>query len=828
MDDVLIYSNNLEDHLKDIAEVFKRLETNQLHVKLSKCEFLKEKLEWCGMEVSTNGFAIQQSQIDAMCEYPPFDPHGKTTVTTYVQQFLGSVRFFADFIPWLGEIATPLYELTKKDNTKAWNVEHQSIQRVLQHYLTNAPQLKYFDPELPTGIKTDASDFAIGGWLYQLTSNGDTNIVAYWSRKLIPAETHYPVHERELLAIHDFVERFRVYLFGIHFDCFTDHKGLEHIQTQPKLSSRQVRWIQYLQDFNFTIEYLPGKSNTFADWLSRRPDFAEHKCIQCSLPVMNLGGVDIIKDSSLCPIATIDHTLFDEQIRAAQLSDPFCMELDTYLHTPDSIPYSKKGFFKSFDKVEDIWFYQQEAIVVPNSGDIRLKLLEHFHNRIDHGHKGIRKTYQDMVGTVYWKELFGDIEKFVSSCPSCQRAKIISNRHGLLNPLDIPDGRFKSVNIDFKPLPKSLSGNDQCLIIIDRFTKLTELIPCKTTSTAEDIALLFYEKWYLKGHGTPESIVSDRDKLFTSNFWKAFVEQTGTHMLMSTARHQQTDGGAESMVKELKIALGKFVNHRQDNWEELLPALQFAHNNSIHSSTKFKPFYLAYVLEPRILQSSKREGKWLSKNFQDYEENLTIAYRNIVNAQTAMKNDYNRNHDKAPIYKVGDMVLLKREGLKWSPTNTQSVKLLQPYLGPFKITAMGQNNLNVTLDLPFWMQCHREFHISLIKAWIDPSLYFPSRVDAPYNPPAVNINDEGDEFEVECILDERIRRNKKEFLVQWKGYDQSHNSWEPESYVANCNELLMEYKDQKLKQIQWSPTNRVTRSQLARGAVVNMLSLENW
>jgi len=822
VDDVLIYSNNLEDHLKDIAEVFRRLEKHHLHVKLSKCEFAVDKLEWCGMEVSTEGFAIQKSQIDAMCDYPSFKPDGKVTVTTYVQQFLGSVRFFADFIPWLGEIAAPLYELTKKDNTKSWNVHHQSVQRIIQHYLVTSPQLKFFDPTLPTGIKTDASDHAIGGWLYQTTPEGLTNIVAYWSRKLISAETHYPVHERELLAIHDFVERFRVYLFGIPFDCFTDHKGLEHIQTQPKLSSRQVRWIQYLQDFDFTIEYLPGKSNTFADWLSRRPDFADHLCAKCSQPVTKLVGEKPIQAShSAFSLTTIiNFQKFQDQIKSQQQTDPFCIELDSYLVSPKLIPASMKGFVKSFTKREDTWFYQTHALVVPDD-TLRLQLLEYFHDRVEHGHKGARRTYQNMVELVYWKDLFADIEKFVASCAPCQRSKPGSSRHGLLHPLNIPDERFESVNIDFKPLPTSLLGNDNCLIIIDRLTKLVELIPCKQTSSAEDIALLFYQRWFLKGHGTPKSIISDRDSLFTSRLWKSFTQIAGIELFMSTARHQQTDGGAEVMVKELKIALSKSTNHRQDNWEELLPSIQYAHNNSIHSTTKLKPFYMAYSFDPKLKLTDKKL-QTISDSLDQHDVALENAYRAISQSQMTMQHDYNRNHDVSPNYKVGDKVLLKREGISWSPTSTQSQKLLQPFIGPFEVTAVKADGLNVELKLPFWMKCHKEFHISLVKLWIEPTKDFPDRTNAAYNPPPVAIDEDGNDYEVEAIIDDRMRRKRKEYLIRWKGYDQSHDSWEPLAYVDNCQELIAEYEN--TKQIhKRSPISTIPLRRSARGAVVNLL-----
>jgi hypothetical protein len=146
-----------------------------------------------------------------------------------------------------------------KENQELWNVNHVSVIRVIQFHLSTSPVLGYFDPERPrTFITIDASNFAIGGWLGQEYNSGKTVIVCYWSRKMIPAEIKYPVHERELLALHEFVRKFRLYLHGVPFLAYEDHKGLEHMQDQLHLSARQVRWIQNLQEFEFEVEYLPG------------------------------------------------------------------------------------------------------------------------------------------------------------------------------------------------------------------------------------------------------------------------------------------------------------------------------------------------------------------------------------------------------------------------------------------------------------------------------------------------------------------------------------------------------------------------------------------
>ena len=125
VDDVLIYSGDRDQHLLDIKRVFDRLRANKMCVKLSKCVFMKTKLPFCGVDVSTDGFSISDSQIEAMCQYPTKPDN--YPASKYVPQFMGSVRFFQDFIPWLAEIAAPLYQLTMKGNVDAWNVNHQSI-----------------------------------------------------------------------------------------------------------------------------------------------------------------------------------------------------------------------------------------------------------------------------------------------------------------------------------------------------------------------------------------------------------------------------------------------------------------------------------------------------------------------------------------------------------------------------------------------------------------------------------------------------------------------------------------------------------------------------
>ena len=190
VDDILLFSATYEEHLQLIDTVLSRLATNLLCVKLPKCVFAVQTLEFCGMVVSTKGIHLDQSHLDAMWDYP------QITSATDISKFMGSVRFFADFIPWLADIASPLFDLTKAHAPFTWTTDHQTIVRVIQYYLSHAPVLRYFDPTLPTHVHMDASKFAIGGWLGQIHPDGKEYVVSYWSRRMIPAELNYPVHNR--------------------------------------------------------------------------------------------------------------------------------------------------------------------------------------------------------------------------------------------------------------------------------------------------------------------------------------------------------------------------------------------------------------------------------------------------------------------------------------------------------------------------------------------------------------------------------------------------------------------------------------------------------
>jgi len=186
---------------------------------------------------------------------------------------------------------------------------------------------------------------------------------------------------------------------------------------------------------------------------------------------------------------------------------------------------------------------------------------------------------------------------------------------------------------------------------------------------------------------------------------------------MSNARHQQTDGGAETVVKSEKETLTKLVNHHQDDWTSLLQGIQFAFNNSVNATTGFSPFYLAFGIHTITFPCFTEAKPSLASNFNQYERDLEEAHKKIFHAQDLMIKDYDRRHRSPPKFEVGSLVLLSREGIRWAPEQRTSVKLLQQFIGPFEILEMDTSRLNVTLKLPPTMKCHSTFHASKIQPW---------------------------------------------------------------------------------------------------------------
>ncbi|GJP49592.1 hypothetical protein CLOM_g8779 [Closterium sp. NIES-68] len=234
----------------------------RFYVKLSKSEFALEKVQFLGHMVSAQGVHVDPKKIEAVRTW-------KTPENVKeLQQFLGFANYYNRFVPQYAKIAAPLTNLQKKNTPYKWKPKHQEAVEQLKQALTSAPVLILPDPERDYVIEADASDQAVGAVLMQDQGNG-LQPIAYLSKKLHGAELNYPIHDKEALAIVIAFKAWRCYLEGRRTTVYTDHCSLKYLKTQPNLSRRQVRWIDFLEThFHYDIVYKPGHKNK-ADALSR-------------------------------------------------------------------------------------------------------------------------------------------------------------------------------------------------------------------------------------------------------------------------------------------------------------------------------------------------------------------------------------------------------------------------------------------------------------------------------------------------------------------------------------------------------------------------------
>ncbi|GJP56271.1 hypothetical protein CLOM_g15346, partial [Closterium sp. NIES-68] len=502
LDDILIYSRDMKQHVEHLRRVFEILRRERFYVKLSKSEFALEKVQFLGHMVSAQGVHVDPKKVEAVRTW-------KTPENVKeLQQFLGFANYYNRFVPQYAKLAAPLTNLLKKNTPYKWETKHQEAVEQLKQAVTSAPVLILPDPERDYVIEADASDQAVGAVLMQDQGNG-LQPIAYLSKKLHGAELNYPIHDKEALAIIIAFKAWRCYLEGRRTTVYTDHCSLKYLKTQPNLSRRQVRWIDFLEThFHYDIVYKPGHKNK-ADALSRPAHVA----------AIQVEGMNPL----LKGLFTHGYAI-DPEISLA--------EKRHLLQWDSDIAY-RKGSPK-------IW--------VPNYPPLRQLLLEEYHDVLYAGHFGSNKTLTGIAKHYYWPHMADDVQKFVTSCDTCQRMKSSKQKKaGLLQPLPVPEQPWQVVSLDFiTGLPPTSSSHDAILVVIHKFSKMGHFIPTHTTARTEETAQLFV-RHIISQHGIPTTLISDRDPKFTSKFWKELMSLLGTKLAMSSAYHPQTDGQTERL-----------------------------------------------------------------------------------------------------------------------------------------------------------------------------------------------------------------------------------------------------------------------------------------
>ena len=468
---------------------------------------------------------------------------------------------------------------------------------------------------------------------------------------------------------------------------------------------------------------------------------------------------------------------FVHQLKIAQQGDEHVASLLLDIGNPDGEP--------DISLRDDGILLRNCRILVPDNDAIKLRILKQKHDHPTAGHPGITKTMQLIARDYAWPSAKNDVADYIGSCVKCARNKTIRQKpYGTLQPLPVADRPWSSLSMDYiEQLPNS-GGFDSILVIIDYFTKMGIFIPTVVTATSKDLAECFLQHVWSK-HGLPDNIVSDRGSKFISKFWSALCRRLGIDRKVSTAYHPQTDGQTERVNQTLEQYIRMYCAYQQDDWHEWLPLAEFAYNNADHTSTGVSPFKANYGYDPNMAVERGATVADPGNRFAYKLDDLHTRIRETLNVSRDSQKAFadKKRQDIPEPMQVNSLVMLSTRNLKLArPTR----KFAEKYIGPFRIIEKI-SEVAFKLDLPPDLsRIHPVFHVSLLR-------HLPtSELEGRIVPPPGPIDLETEEYEVEDIVDSRIRGRALQYKVKWKGYEnqQDEYTWEPAENVAELTDLV--------------------------------------
>ena len=680
IDDIVIWSKDVKEHLEHISAVFARLRDAGLKVHPGKCQFAVDKIDFLGHTLSAKGLSPQEEKVSAVRELPP------PTDISSLRSALGLFSYYRKFVRGFSVIAAPLHSLLRKGVSWSWGSEQEHAYADLKDKLCTAGVLRRPDSSLPYVLTTDWSQRGMGAVLSQIDKDGVEHPVSYASRSCNPAEKNYGSCEGECLAVVWATQHFREYIFGSPFTLVTDHEPLKWLMQTNKTTGKLARWSLLLQEYDLQVVHKRGVLNTNADCLSRFPTTATGQ--EPILPDWGKGDYNHFPATAFAFMAR-EAGDNEDQREGTQLEiwedQPVLHFLRTHLYLPELCALDKDRVYrrsKGFRWLaHNLYKLQQGGLkmqLVPRPAE-RTDLTIRIHR--DMGHYGIHRVLDRMRLNYWWKGMDDTVLQVVKACVPCARTKAGFRLSGKeLKPLALQGIMFRW-GIDFAgPLPVTEQGNKYVLVCIEHCTKWVELIALPSKSSAH-VARAFLEN-VLSRYGAPGVVLTDQGSEFKGEFQTLLNDQQITHRVISR-EHPQADGLAERMVQTLKQSLRRCLMDRtwQKEWDEILPYVAMGYRISKQKSVGFSPYFLLYGRQPLFPSKIQHleeeeinpaEGSAAKLHLQlahrgaVLQDVMPMAMKNLAIAQQRDIQRYRHvrggQYDRPKaLFAVGDFVMLKQK-----------------------------------------------------------------------------------------------------------------------------------------------------------------------
>ncbi|GBG89125.1 hypothetical protein CBR_g48834 [Chara braunii] len=765
LDDMLVYSRTLDEHIVHLRAVLDRLRLAKYKANLDKCQFAKQELEYLGHYVTPKGIRPLVDKIQAIEDWP------EPRCTTDVRSFMGLAGYYQRFIESYSKVAAPLSRLQSPKVPFELDDAARGTFTTLKVAMQAAPAL------LSRGRLASSRVFLPKG---------------------ASCNTLNDARKKELLAFVTVLKWWRHFLLGRRrFKWNTDNNPLTFYKMQDTVTSTIGRWMYYIDQFDFDPCHIPDPANRAADALSRWPDF--------------------------CPIVTTAFDLDDDlqpHFVKGYKSDPTYSTLYAELssdHPPASHYRISDGFLLLHTRGKDL-------LVVPQDRILRTRLLGEFHDARLSAHLGVNRTLTRLRERFPWPDVLHDVTRYIESCAVCHRNKGRSRvPFGELKPLPIPRAPRLSIAMDvIGPFPRDRLDHDGILTVVDRLSKYARFLPCKYHVAAPELARLLHTGW-ITNQGVPEDIVSDRDTRFMSAFWTSLMAESGTTMKPSLARHPQTDGQTERAHQTAQMMLRTLIRPNQKDWVDRLPDIELAYNTSVHLAICVTPFELhpggekarifADLLLPR---AADIDVPCSPASVRKYRDLLIKARANMQKAQIRMQQQVNRRRLPC-LFCEGNLFWVLSE--EFALEQDISRKLLPKWFGPWEVTfAVGDDpaSPSFVVNIPPHLPVHRVFHASKLAIYTPPSAdEFPGR--RSQDPPSMDGHQE-----VDRVITHRKYGNKPmQFKVTFKQCAPHDTRWISSADLQTSAPLIFADYEKRRLAGQTTPPSQVARS-FKRGSVLHL------
>lgn len=677
IDDIIIFSQTEDQHIQHIREIFHTLNKARMKVQLDKCRFFEKQVEFLGFVVSSDGIRTNPTKVEAITNFPA------PRTLKELRSFLGLSGYYRRFVKNYAKLAKPLTALLRgedgrmskaqssKKNIDLNEEQVEAFQMLKNSLISTDVVLTYPDFKKPFQLTTDASQFAIGAVLSQ-----DDRPITFISRTLNKGEEKYATNEKEMLAIFWALSALRSYLYGsAKVKIITDHQPLTFALSNKNQNNKLKRWKAFLEEFDYELQYQPGKTNVVADALSRIVNPSDINALTLTQQSGERSAEKLIPNVET-PINAFKNQLFIEI--GPSPSSSFKIIFPTYHRhqiiepnfTQDSLTQilkkhlnpsvingvkAEQSIRSMIQQIFPLHFstykirFTQIQVEDVTSETEQEEIVINAHRR---AHRNDKENKAQILKSHYFPGMSEKIKRITEKCSVCTENKY--DRHPEkpeFQPTPIPKFPGQIVHIDIY-----FTDGKIILTAVDKFSKyaLTKILKSRAI---EDIKQPLRE--IVLSFGVPETIVVDNEKSLSSNSVSHMLENMFKIKVYKIPPYTSSANGQverfHSTLSELMRCLKTKKIH--NNFSELLDMSVYEYNRSIHSTTKCKPIDVFF-----------------GKNKLNHPEQLELEKKEIIKKietkQSADLNYHNKNRSPPKNYSIGDIIYVKinkRIGNKLSP-----------------------------------------------------------------------------------------------------------------------------------------------------------------